>query len=100
MLTGANGTHSVLCVCAAHQNVRLVHEGYNVTKLMTNQNTRHYTYHDCVTMMMCSAPQQFFFLQECTECPTSHNLQDVLGKLLEENAVEHVAFRQWISMDA
>lgn len=60
MLTGANGTHSV-CVCAAHQNVRMVHEGYNVAKLMTHQNTRHYTHHDCVTMMMCSAPQQFFF---------------------------------------
>jgi hypothetical protein len=39
------------------------------------------------------------FSQVCTECPGSDKLQNLLENLLEENATEHVAIKQWISTD-
>jgi hypothetical protein len=41
-----------------------------------------------------------FFFQQCTECSGSEKLQYLLENLLEQTAVEHVTFKQWISKDS
>jgi hypothetical protein len=52
-------------------------------------------------MQSPSAVSFFFFLplQESTECAGSDKLQYLLESLLEQNAVEHVIFKHWISTD-
>jgi hypothetical protein len=67
-------------------------EGCKLAKLMPNQNTQLSTYHHCLAMMMCNSQQSFFKYG-------SDKLQDLLGNLPEENAIEHVFFKQWISTD-
>jgi hypothetical protein len=70
-------------------------DGCKLAKLVTNQNTQPSTYHLCLAMMMCNPPEQCCFFQECSECTGLGKLQN----LLEENVIEHVTLKQWISTD-
>jgi hypothetical protein len=45
-------------------------------------------------MMTCIPPQQYYFFQECRECPGADKRQNLLENVLEESAAKHVTFKQ------
>ena len=54
VLAGASGTHSV-CVCAVHQNIKLMMEGSKMTKRTTDAERPINNYRDCLELIMCQA---------------------------------------------
>ena len=56
VLVGASGTHNI-CLCALHQNVKLLIDGCNLKKLMEGQDVDLPTYHHYLANMMCSLPK-------------------------------------------
>jgi hypothetical protein len=41
----------------------------------------------------------FSFFHDCSECPGPTDLENTLEDVLTDNAIESIAFKQWISTD-
>lgn len=99
IIAGASGTHSV-CVCTIHQNTKLMIAGAGLNKI-TLSNTNHplQTYNDCISKIMCNPPTKLCFMNECDCCPNINDFKDSLLTALEEEMVEHITYKQWITVD-
>jgi hypothetical protein len=95
ILAGAKGTHSV-CVCTTHQNVKLMIEN---SKLGVITDGQLITYKYCLPKMLCNPPAVECYMNDCAQCPGDSQIRNILEKAVEENLVEKVTFRQWISVD-
>jgi hypothetical protein len=95
VLAGASGTHSV-CVCTIHQNVKLMLQG---VKLSSLSGTSLVNYHDCLIQILCNPPSPNCYLGSCAACPGIDVLRDNLVALLDENLIDNVTFKQWVSVD-
>ena len=89
-LAGASGTHSV-CVCTVHQNVKLMMFEMRLSDLPT--------YHHCLAKIMCNPPLPKCYLGECDVCPGIVKFKEELITLLDENDVEQIVYKQWVSTD-
>lgn len=99
IIAGASGTHAV-CVCTVHQNVKLMMAGANLNKvLLLGSDQPLKTYKECLPKIMCSPPNQSCFLNDCDYCPDVNIFRDALLTALEEDMVESVTYKQWISVD-
>ena len=56
VLPGAQGTHSV-CVCAHHENVKLMLDGINISRLTADSGTVLCNYKDCLSQQICNPHQ-------------------------------------------
>ena len=90
ILAGASGTHSV-CVCTVHQNVKLMMFEMRLSDLPT--------YHHCLAKIMCNPPLPKCYLGECDVCPGIVKFKEELITLLDENDVEQIVYKQWVSTD-
>ena len=90
VLARASGTHSV-CVCTIHQNVKLMMFNVHLSSLPT--------YHHCLARIMCNPPLPICYLGECKHCPGIGILKDELEVLLDENDMDQIIYKQWISTD-
>ncbi|KAJ8685607.1 hypothetical protein QAD02_021400 [Eretmocerus hayati] len=95
VFAGSSGTHNV-CVCVYHQNVKLMLEGMNISKLTSNEITN---YKDCIAKLICDNPSTSCYLNQCKECPGIGPLATELRKLSEEADIERVEFNSWFSTD-
>ena len=84
VLAGASGTHSV-CVCTIHQNVKLMVLAVELRELPT--------YHHYIAKILCNLPLPGCYLGDCSFC------KDHLTTCLDENLVDYVTFKQWVSVD-
>ena len=98
ILAGASGTHSV-CVCTIHQNVKLMTEGVKLSNLSASGRTGLDNYHHCLTQILCNPPSPSCYLGSCDACPGIDVLRDILVALLDENLIDNVMFKQWVSVD-
>lgn len=98
VLAGASGTHSV-CVCTIHQNVKLMFSGARLSELTASEGIYLPTYHHCLASILCNPPLPTCFLGNCTYCPGVSKLRDDLSTLLDENVIDNISFKQWISVD-
>ena len=57
------------------------------------------TYHHCLASILCNPPLPICYLSECTSCPGVSKLRDDLTTLLDENLVDNIIFKQWVSVD-
>ena len=98
ILAGASGTHSV-CVCTIHQNVKLMMLGVKLSDLTAHSDTPLSTYHSCLAQMICNPPQPGCYLGTCDFCPGITRLRDDLLTIMEDNMIDSVVFKQWVSVD-
>ena len=90
VLAGASGTHTV-CVCTIHQNVKLMLLAAKVPQVPT--------YHDCLSKMLCDSPLPACYLGKCAKCPGIEDFKEYLTTTLDENLVDNVTYKQWVSVD-
>lgn len=98
VLAGASGTHSV-CVCTIHQNVKLMVEGGKLVHLTADDEHPLKTYKDCLAAIICKQPHPACYFNECDSCPGITPLKEHLQKLMDEEGIESVTYRQWVSVD-
>ena len=100
VLAGASGTHSV-CVCTIHQNIKLMFSEARLSEIVTPEGINLFTYHHCLASTLCNSSLPTCYLGECTSCPGVSKLRDDhdLTTLLDENLIDNVTFKQWVSVD-
>ena len=57
------------------------------------------TYTDCLQMIICSPSSPDCFFSNCVSCPGTKKDRELLEKSYEDNAIETVTYRQWISVE-
>jgi hypothetical protein len=77
ILAGASGTHSV-CVCAIHQNVKLLMRDARIRDLTADDDVPLTNYHTVLAHMICNPPLPACHLNECKECPCVSAIRDRL----------------------
>ena len=89
-----------MCVCATHQNVKLMIAGANLNKVTLQGNyTPLKTYQHCLSRIMCNPPTQKCFLDDCDSCPTIDDFKEALLTSLEEDMIDKITYKQWLSVD-
>ena len=98
VLAGSSGTHSV-CVCAIHENVKLLIDGANL-KSITDDSTRPIiNYRDCLDRMVCDVKSTNCFVGLCDQCLGVKNVIDQLEQNFEEKLIENIKYKQWITTE-
>ena len=124
ILAGASGSHNV-CVCTTHQNVKLMIEG---SKVLTLEGIRRMcgedgdiTYKHLLASLLCKPALPACYLgtcalcgniesiadicshcdqdEECPSCTKVTHLKKVLVAGLEEQCVDSVSYKAWVSVD-
>ena len=124
ILAGASGSHNV-CVCATHQNVKLMIEG---SKVLTMEGIRRMcgedgdiTYKHLLASLLCKSALPACYLgtcalcgniesiadicshcdqdEECPSCTKVTHLKKVLVAGLEEQCVDSVSYKAWVFVD-
>ena len=98
VLAGASGTHSV-CVCTIHQNVKLMFSGARLSEVIAPESISLPTYHHCLAKILCNPPLPTCYLEECEFCPGISKFRDDITTHLDENLIDNVTFKQWVSVD-
>ena len=57
------------------------------------------TYHHCLAKIMCNPAHPRCYIGECYTCPGIENLKEELLTKLDENDIDHIAYKQWVSTD-
>ena len=98
VLAGASGTHTV-CVCTIHQNVKLMFLGAKLSEITAPESIFLPTYKHCLAKIICNPPLPTCYLGECSSCPGITKFKNDLTTLLDENLIDDITFKQWISVD-
>lgn len=98
VLAGGSGTHTV-CVCTVHQNVKLMLQVLKSKQITLNDGTDISNYNSCLAKLMCEEPGTACHLNECPSCPGVDNLKDELQLLLDNELVDNITYKQWVSVD-
>ena len=57
------------------------------------------TYQDCFNSIMCASPTPQCYLDSCDACPGIVQFRENITHLLDENDIEQVIYKQWVSTD-
>lgn len=99
IIGGASGTHSV-CVCTAHQNVKLMFSGGKLNKLtLPGSDGRLMSYKECMAKVMCNPPLQACFLNERDYCPKIELFKEALILCFEKEMIDNITCKQWVTVD-
>lgn len=98
ILAGGNGTHSV-CVCTTHQNVKLMIVGGKMKEIKINQSSDLDDYKQGLSQIMCQEKTPNCYLNKCKECPGVAQLKEKNLNHFEEEMVENITYKQWVSVD-
>ena len=98
VLAGASGTHAVY-VCTIHQNVKLMMMGGRISELSAQEDVPLKTYNHCLSQIICNPPQTTCYLGNCCSCPGVLGLKECLRKWMDENFVDTIIYKQWVSVD-
>lgn len=98
ILAGASGTHAV-CVCTIHQNVKLMMIGGKIAEHSAEDEIPLKEYGHCLARIICNPPQIECYFENCSSCPGSSGLKEHLHELMDNNMIETVQYKQWISTD-
>ena len=87
--------HTV-CVCATHQNVKLMIAGARLEALTEGEFR---DYNDFLAYIQCNPPTADCANGICEECRGTEPLKVELSAIMEENAVESAQYIQWVNTD-
>lgn len=99
VIAGSSGTHCV-CVCTLHQNIKLMIIGANLQKIKLKENEKSLdSYKSCISKIVCNPPNKDCYLNKCDNCPKINSFKDALQEALEEEMIENITYKQWMSVD-
>ncbi|XP_043278835.1 uncharacterized protein [Venturia canescens] len=96
VLAGSSGTHTI-CVCSMHQNIKLMMLGCNLATLTSQSETSLQHYGDCLEIIMCQESTSDCYFNNCDKCPGVQILKNLLLDILDENGIDEVTYKYWIS---
>ena len=82
-------------VATAHQNMKLMMQSVKLGELTTSDGKSLQTYQHCISQAICNPPLPSCYLGKCNSCP----LEEVLRSVLDDNLIDYVMFKQWVSVD-
>jgi len=56
-------------------------------------------YAHCVSLVIYNQPQPACYLKTCEYCPGISNLKDYLNEVFDDNFIDTVQYKQWVSVD-
>lgn len=59
------------------------------------KSINHYT--DCLSIIVCELPSSQCYLGGCENCPGMEKLKDILINIFDENEIENITYKYWIS---
>ena len=98
ILAGASGTHSV-CVCITHQNVKLMMLGVNLSELTAQNDIPLSNISQLPSTNDLQSTPTWMLLGYLWFCPGITRLRDELLAIMEDNMIDTVVFKQWVSVD-
>ena len=98
VLAGASGTHAV-CVCTIHQNIKLMMIGGKIPEISAEDEVPLKEYSHCLAKIICNPPQPDCYFQACNSCPGLSGLKEHLYELIDDNMIDYVQYKQWVSTD-
>jgi hypothetical protein len=72
-------------------------EACKISELTRSSEHHLSTYQHCLSTMNCNPPQTNCFFRDCSEFPGPTDLENTLEDVFTDNAIENIAFKQWIS---
>lgn len=97
ILAGASGTHSV-CVCTIHQNPKLMLDACKGS--ISNATPFNFDdYKSFLNAIICEDPTRECYFSECEDCPGTGSLKEKLIDIFDEQEIETVTYKQWVSTD-
>lgn len=57
------------------------------------------SYKDCFKQIICSSESSYCYLGKCKLCPGTTLFKQRLSQLFDDNDIDEVTFKQWISVD-
>ena len=57
------------------------------------------TYKNCLAQIICNPPLPKCYLGSCKYCPGNSTLKDNILTVMEENMIDEVVYKQWVSVD-
>ena len=90
--------HAV-CVCTIHQNIKLMFQNVKIEELTSHLHLPLTNYHCCIVQIVCNPALPRCYLRECDVCPGINGLNEYLMKLIDENFIDEVTFKQWTAVD-
>jgi hypothetical protein len=73
-------------------------DGAQLSKL-TSDSLKLKSYNDCLSQIICNPPTMNCYLRQCDLCPGCNNLIQQLKEIFEENMVDKILYKQWITVD-
>lgn len=76
--------------------------GGKIADLTSTEEVPLKIYKDCIAVVICNPPQPACYLGDCKECAKADRvsiLKERLRYLLDENMVDTITYRQWVSVD-
>ena len=102
VLPGGSGTLAV-CVCAIHQNVKLMFDGPKSSSLPEFRalvgGEGQLSYRHLLSCLACNPPLPNCLLSHCSVCGKTYKLKYDLLELFEQLAIDEVTFRLWVNVD-
>ncbi|XP_015185840.1 PREDICTED: uncharacterized protein LOC107071387 isoform X1 [Polistes dominula] len=71
--------------------------GFNLSTLTRNTTVPLVHYSDCFKLILCSDPSPNCYLSKCEKCPGIGGLQQLLESVFDENAIDEINYKYWIS---
>lgn len=98
ILAGQSGTHTV-CVCTYHHNVKLMLEGCRIAQLTSDLDSPITNYTDCLSLIMCPISTEKCRSGQCSLCPDTTHLQQVLQDAFDDADIDNVKYSRWLLVD-
>ena len=73
--------------------------GGKIASLTVNDSIPLTTYDHCLVQIICNPPQPKCYLNTYTSCPGIAHLSERLQALMDENFIDNVVYKQWVSVD-
>ena len=73
--------------------------GVKLPDLSASDGTSLKTYHHCISLVICNLPLPECYLGACNSCPGISTLKKLLMAVLDENVIDSVTYKQWITVD-
>ena len=73
--------------------------GGNIFSLTAVEDPPLQTYDHCLAQIICNPPLPDCYLNRCPLCPGIATLKEKLKKLMDENLVDNIIYKQWVSTD-
>ena len=97
ILAGASGTHAV-CVCTIHQNIKLMMVGAKIPDIILDSVALK-TYDHCFAHIIWNPPSPDCYLSNCSSCPGIDQFREQLMNDMDNNLIDTVTYKEWVSVD-